>query len=204
MVPRILYLGLTPPPGVIHYPVIRTEIIRGQDLLRALAEWPQFSHVVFTSKTTVRYWFEIQQKFDKIALAIGDATAKELRLQGVDPLIASDATQEGMIELIARHKPSYLFFPRSKCARSALSDYLRREGIRFLGLDLYDTILQRSGPPIDLSEIDEIVFTSPSTVRGFIAIYGALPKDKILTSIGPVTQSAIERETKREQLDIIL
>jgi uroporphyrinogen-III synthase len=43
----------------------------------------------------------------------------------------------------------------------------------------------------NLAAFDEIVFTSPSTIEAFLAIFGALPRDKILTPVGPVTEAAL-------------
>jgi len=190
---RILYLGLDPPDtDCIHYPVIRTQKI--DDGARALALWDRFSHVIFTSKTAVRYWFEIKPDFDKSAIAIGEATANALLERGVKPLIASVATQEGVIALLKTlsFKDAYLFLPRSQRARSALTDFLTANKIDHFPLDLYDTVFQKMEPVPDLSEIDEIVFTSPSTVTGFILIYGQIPKDKVLTTIGPITERFLE------------
>ena len=200
---QILYLGLDPPPGVIHYPVIRTERIDGPAVNEALQLWPQFSHVVFKSKTAVRYWFEIRAEFEKIAVAVGKATAKELRLRKVNPLVATEETQEGIVELLKREKPDFVFLPRSKRARSVLTNYLKQESILFLVLDLYDVVFQTPIITVDLQEIDEIVFTSPSTVEGFLKIFGALPQDKILTPIGPVTANSLDIETKRNSSGIL-
>lgn len=188
---KILYLGLNPPPNVIHYPVIRTEKIEGASLKEARSLWPQFSHVIFTSKTTVHYWFEETLDFDKTAIAIGDATAQKLREKGVFSLIAPFATQEGVVSLLEKEKISYLFFPHSKKARPFLLNYLKEKQIRFFSLGLYDTHFQKPGPLPNLLEIEEIVFTSPSTVEGFFHIFRDLPKEIKLTSIGPITKRAL-------------
>ena len=188
----ILYLGLDPsrfPRPVIHYPVIRTMLLEGPELKNALALWPQFTHVVFTSRTSVQYWKEDLE--GKTVIAIGDATAEMLG----HPLIATQSTQEGVIELLKTLdlNNAYLFLPRSRLARTAITDYLEQNRVRFLALDLYDTVCQRLEPVPNLDEFSEIVFTSPSTVDGFLRIYGNLPRDKILTSIGPITEKHIRR-----------
>lgn len=166
--------------------MIRTEYCGQIDA--ALALWPQFTHVIFTSQTTVNYW---PGPWDKQTIAIGPATASALQKKGLDPLIASDSTQEGIIELISKID-GYFFLPHSRRARSALTDYMREKGIPFFALDLYDTVFQKPDPVPNLDDFDEIIFTSPSTVEGFLKIYGRLPKDKKLTPIGPVTERAME------------
>lgn len=191
MTRKVLYLGLDPPPGVVHYPVIQTVRMDGPELKSAVALWPQFSHVLFTSKTSVRYWFEVRRAFDKKAIAIGAGTGKELKRQGIEPAIVPVATQEGVIEWLEKEPVSFLFYPRSRIARPLLVEYLRKKGIRFLAIDLYDTVFQKIEPVPDLNAFDEIVFTSPSTVEGFLHIFGAFPQGKILTPIGPVTTRAL-------------
>jgi uroporphyrinogen-III synthase len=179
---RILYLGLNPKPGTFHYPVIRT-VYCGQ-IDQALTLWSQFTHIIFTSQTTVHYW---PGPWDKPTIAIGPATAAALHAKGINPLIAPEATQEGIIALISGMGGCF-FLPRSKRARSTLTDFMREKGIPFFALDLYDTVSQKLEPVPNLDDFDEIIFTSPSTVEGFLQIYGKLPKDKKLTPIGPVTE----------------
>lgn len=185
---KILNLGLRPKEGTFHYPVIRTEFCK--DLGQALELWPKFTHVIFTSQTTVEYW---PGPWDKHAIAIGEATACGLKKRGVEPLIAPFATQEGVIELIRGIK-GYFFIPRSRLARSALTDFLEKNQIPFYALDLYDTHFQKLEPVPNLNQFDEIIFTSPSTVKGFLRIYGKLPKGKKLTAIGPITEREILNE----------
>lgn len=181
----ILYLGLRPRPGTYHYPVIRTEYLGGVEA--ALALWNQFTHVIFTSQTAVHYW---PGPWDKEMIAIGEATAEALRKKGIEPQIAPFATQEGVIELIRKTK-GHFFIPRSRRARSLLADYFCEHQIPHFLLDLYDTHFQKLEPVPSLAEFDEIIFTSPSTVEGFLKIYGSLPKDKKLTAIGPVTEKVL-------------
>ena len=189
---KTLYLGLDPEnfcrPHLTHYPVIRTVRLESPELKEALALWSSFTHVIFTSKTAVRFWRE--PLIGKTAICIGNATAKELPHPS---LVAPESTQEGVIRLLEtlRLGSAFIFLPRSRLSRPALTEYLRLKSIRFFPLDLYDTIFQKIEPIPDLNNFDEIVFTSPSTVRAFLQIYGKLPPNKKLTPIGPVTGQAL-------------
>ncbi len=193
---QTLYLGLDPKNypckgSLVHYPVIRTQKLEGDDLQKAENLWPQFTHVVFTSQTAVNYW-RLDLK-GKISIAIGDATAEAVKSRGSLPLLAPYATQEGVIELISSLdlQNGFLFLPRSRLARSALSDFLSQRRIRYFALDLYDTLFQKPEPVPDLNEFDEIVFTSPSTVEGFLKIFGKLPPERKWRPIGPITRKAL-------------
>lgn len=181
----ILNLGLSPKPGTFHYPVIRTEFCGCT--AEALALWPQFTHIIFTSQQAVHYW---PGPWDKQTIAIGPATAAALQRKGLAPLIAPEPTQEGVIALIA-HIPGHFFLPRSRRARPILTDHFRACSIPFYALDLYDTLFQQLEPIPSLDDFDEILFTSPSTVEGFLRIYGKLPQGKKLTAIGPITEKAL-------------
>ncbi len=139
----------------------------------------------------MQYW---PGPWDKELIAIGPETAKSLPKTS---LIAKEATQEGIIELIKKMRSGFFLLPKSKRARPLLTDFMKRENIRFFALDLYDTHFQKLEPVPDLDDFGEIVFTSPSTVEGFIRIYGKLPSNKKLTAIGPIT----ERELEKNRID---
>jgi uroporphyrinogen-III synthase len=198
----ILYLGLCLKTGywkglpAIHYPVIRTEKRVNAYLKQALLQWPLFSHVIFTSQTAVGYWFEdFQKPLNQRFIAVGKQTAKALHSFGVDAVVAEEETQEGVIALLEKEDLSsaFVFWPKSTKARPLLLDYLKEKKVKLSVLDLYETVLQKLEPVPDLSQIEEIVFTSPSTIEGFLQIYGSLPSHIRLTAIGPVTEKALSR-----------
>jgi len=180
-----LYLGLRPKKGTVHYPVIRTQFCG--DLEPALAKWPLFTHIIFTSISAVEYW---PGPWDKKLIAIGKSTAAALSKKGYDSIVSPVATQEGVIDLV-ESIPGYFLLPRSRLARAVLTDFMEKKGILFSVIDLYDTHYQRLEPVPNLDDFDEIIFTSPSTVEGFLRIYKALPLNKKLTAIGPITEEKI-------------
>lgn len=124
-------------------------------------------------------------------IVVGEATGRAAEKWGAKPLIANPSTQEGVIELLETLDllNAYILFPHSRRAREALLNYLK--SFRHYSFALYDTIFQQPGPIPDLTMIDEIVFTSPSTVEGFLRIFGEFPKGKKMTAIGPITAAAM-------------
>lgn len=186
----ILYLGIDAPPNVFHYPVIRTMRIDSPELQKAVALWHRCTHVIFTSKNGVRYWPEAL--FGKTTIAIGEATAQEIRMRGEEPIVASIATQEGVMALLDTLKIGFLLYPRSRLARPDLENYLVGKKIPHFTFDLYDTIFQKIEPIPELESFDEIVFTSPSTVRAFFQIFASVPKHIRLTPIGPITKKVLK------------
>ena len=189
---RILYLGIDAPPGVFHYPVIRAERIDSLGLRHAFSFWERSTHMIFTSKNAVRLW--PNGIHGKLCIAIGEATANEIRTRGGDPWIASEATQEGVAALLETLdlRAAFLLYPRSKAARPFLAEYLQSRGLDHYVFDLYEPVFQKIEPAPDLADFDEIVFTSPSTVQAFLRIYPSVPARIALTPIGPITKKSLE------------
>lgn len=189
----ILYLGLDPKnfprkENLFHYPVIRTEKIGiwNEEVERA---FQMSTHLIFTSQTAVLYF--PKQIFQEV-VAVGSATQKALYEKGVSSHLAPVATQEGIIDWIEEKGPddASFFWPRSMQSRPLLEQFLQKR--KAFIFDLYDTVMQIPGPIPSLDEVEEIVFTSPSTVRGFLQIYGKIPEGKKLTAIGPITAQALQ------------
>ena len=81
--------------------------------------------------------------------------------------------------------------PRSSLSRPILVNFFQQRYILYQACDLYDTVAQALEPKPNLDEVEEIVFTSPSTVSAFLEIFGSLPKGKKLIAIGPVTEQVL-------------
>lgn len=193
-----LYLGLDPgDEPCVHYPVIRIvpRPLDDPEIKQAFGDLSLYTHVIFTSKQTIEHFpFPWTLLKEKILIAIGSETASKLKEKGLECITSSDPTQEGLIALLQTLKipeNAYFFYPRSALARPLLADFLRGNNWRMRLLDLYDTHYQKLEPVPDLAKFDRIIFTSPSTVRGFLRIYGQLPKDKELVAIGPVTEAEL-------------
>ncbi len=190
----ILYIGTDPShfqrrpqDRVLHYPVIKI-------VPRPIHEVHfdnRFTHVIFTSKNAVKIFCSYFSNVSQTLIAIGTVTAQHLIAEGLTPhIIAEEETQEGLVKILSQldWQGAHVFFPRSALSRPVLSQFFTERNIRFETCDLYDTVTYHLEPKPDLSAVDEIVFTSPSTVRAFIEIFGKLPKHKTLQAIGPITK----------------
>lgn len=202
----ILYLGLDIPDylkdqSVIHYPIIKIVPVPSDspDIKTAFAELTQYTHIIFTSKNSVRIFVDYLLNFGwnlhhldgKQIIAVGKVTAQCLEHAGIHVnLVSKLETAEGITHDLPQvlFGNSYVFWPHSKLSRSVIPDFLKDNQIKFRDCILYDTVSQKPLPVPDLDKIDEIIFTSPSTVDAFMKIFGSLPRHKVLTAIGPITQ----------------
>lgn len=199
-----LYLGTDPTQysaeHLIHYPVIKI-VPRSADhpeIKQAFAEMAEYTHLIFTSKNAVKVFFalygSVENLKEKTVIAIGAVTASYLSAYGLPPdYVSTEETQEGVVNLLQTLplENAYIFLPRSSLSRPVLTAFFTASNIRFRACDLYDTVSQVIYPLPDLEQVDEIVFTSPSTVKAFVEIFGALPRNKKCLAIGPITNQAM-------------
>lgn len=206
----ILYLGLEVPEKyqsdqVLHYPIIKTIPRRADEtnIQTICTEFSRFTHAVFTSKNAVRIFLHlafangvlmthIQEKF---VIAVGKSTAQVLLNSGKSAnLIAAQETSEGIAAEIDRldMKKAHVLWPHSSLSRPVLADYFKQKGISFCACPLYDTVPHFPHPLPNLTEMEEIIFTSPSTVDAFLKGYGKIPQDKTLSCIGPITEKYLK------------
>lgn len=196
---RRLYTGLIPPKDLKarHCPFIEIipRPVDDPEVARMLDTLPQATHLIFTSKTTVDIFFQYSSKFkNKTFIAVGKVTKSYLQSRGVYEVLTPEIeTAEGITALIAslNLKEPFFVWPHSARSRRVIPDFLDRKGISYCECVLYDTATIIPDPLPDLDDYDEILFTSPSTVEGFVTAYGKLPQNKQLTPIGPITQQKL-------------
>jgi len=141
-------------------------------------------------------------------VAIGPVTAAALRAAGFTAIEQPAADNSyGVIDWFARQTTDRresgstppvgtppacpprgrVLIPRSNLALSIIPDDLRRLGFIVDCVTAYNTCMPANPRRIDLTTVDRIVFTSPSTVDNFLRLYGSLPADKELVARGPIT-----------------
>lgn len=207
---NILYLGLELPESTpadstfIHHPIIKIQTCSSDqhDIINGFKDILSYSHFLFTSKSTVHAFFtqfsffgyQLPQILSKKMICVGKQTAKVLQSYGIQqPLISPVETAEGMVDFLMSQlsEESYFFWPHAALSRPVIRDFLIAHGLKYKECVLYETFVNKDLVKIHLHDIDEIHFTSPSTVDAFIQIYGPLPKEKILKAIGPITEQKL-------------
>ena len=94
----------------------------------------------------------------------------------------------GVIDWFSNRERGQVLIPRSNLALNLIPDGLRELGFQVTTVTAYENIMPSNPKKVNLSEIDRIIFTSPSTIDNFVKLYGYLPTDKELKTRGVVTE----------------
>jgi uroporphyrinogen-III synthase len=201
---RALYLGLDPSrytteKQLIHYPIITIQNYPYEGKIEQyFQEIASFSVILLTSRTATSLFFEYCNKAGmskkelakKLYIAVGRATAEMLP----HALVAKEECGEGIVALLdslPSIKSRKFFFPHSRYSRPVISDYLKNKDYSFVECIFYEPQTTKEPLPCDLETVDEIIFTSPSTVHAFFEKKYRVSQRLELTTIGPITHNTL-------------
>lgn len=194
--------GATP----VEAPVIAFKPVKDRAVDEAVAFFPQYQWIVFTSANGVRFLFELLrgagQEFPagvKVAV-IGKKTLSALQSHGINvELIPDEFVAENLLQLLKKElEPgNAVLLPRGNLARKVLPDSLVRLGAKVTDLTIYETAVNWDCREVLVNslsgnELDVVTFTSSSTVESLFQLLEGLHADallsgKIIACIGPIT-----------------
>lgn len=205
--PRALYPGPEWPLQAfrdrwIHFaPLLKIQTRKANDpaIKAAFQAWPRYTHLIVTSKSAVKSLFSLIKVFqlplsEKHWIAVGNATAAELFQYGIKtPEIAADESSEGIVKLLQKLElnKAHLFWPHSALSRPVITEYGKRNKILITDCAVYDIQPDDRMELPDLNIFEEVLFSSPSTVKAFFDRVHEPPSHLKLTPIGPVTAEAL-------------
>jgi uroporphyrinogen III methyltransferase/synthase len=215
LVEQLEALGAT----VIEAPVIR--IAPPDDfapLDAVVADAGAFDWIIFTSVNGVDYFMQrlplspgdIRDLKGVRICAAGSGTADRLRQHGIKvDLMPPEYRVEALLDALGAAGPldgTRVLMPRADVAHEPLADHLRNSGAKVTEVTAYRCVPVEIDDPNEPDiyrmlldkQIDVVTFTSPSTVRRFLRLYGKdqaadLLATTIVASIGPVTAEAAEQ-----------
>jgi uroporphyrinogen III methyltransferase/synthase len=211
--PRIMVLGMHPEKykhlgNIVHRRIIDCVPIEDYCKVDAvLKHFNTFDWIVFTSANGVRFFFQRLHAINsdtralasvKVA-AIGKTTAESLTEFGILADMYPDTeSSAGLLEKFSSIgvKDKKILLPQSEIASHELPDGLVDMGAIIEKLPIYKTIETEPGG-IDFDYIDQILFTSGSTVRAFIKKFGQVPPHIKAYCLGPPTLA----EAKKHNID---
>lgn len=208
----VLATGTVPPQQtggqVIHTPLItiRPNKEDAESMAHTLAKrLKQVDWLVFTSRYGVRYFFELMKDAGldfrslmhlKIA-SVGKTTTAALREHCLIPDTESaNESAAGLLEWFSAHcgnNRKLFLLPRSDKGLPQLSDGLREQGHEVIDLPVYVNTDNEQARKVDLHTVSKILFGSPSGVRAFEKLYGALPENTLLVARGKTTEGELKK-----------
>ncbi len=201
---------------VIHLPVIK--IVEPKSWVafdREIARIDDYDWVIFSSANGVRFFCNRLKSLnespfvlnDKRVAAVGERTKAALNDFGVHVELVPDLfTAEGLVDEFSNKSivGSKILIPRGQAGRDVLSDGLKALGARVLTVEIYrnQPIMNRNSAEyrrlLNANHLDILTFTSPSTVRNFIELFGDtkirtwVTRGCELAVIGDVTATALQ------------
>ena len=207
---KILFTGLSrerffTKGTYFHLPLVKIEPLEDyRKFDRCLRKIKDFDWIVFASRYGVEYFFNRLEitGFDVRALsgikvaAIGNSTKNKLLGFGIRAdLVPEDESSRGLVNRFKKEglKGKSIFLPRSDISDKGLEKELKSLDANVTTSFAYRNVMPKDLPDLDLNFFDEIMFTSPSTVRNFKARYRRTPKGVKISCIGGVTLEEANR-----------
>ncbi len=186
----------------LEFPAIKIVPPSSYDSLdAAIDELGETDWIVFPSTNAVDAFWERLFSADKDSRAlagtrvasVGNVTADALRRRGVvADLVPATFTSEALVEAMGRAASERrVLIPRAENAPGDLVRLLERSGWSCRAADAYRT--ERDEASVDVGRaalrdgVDAVLFTSGSTARSFVELWGPPPEDCVVCCIGPRT-----------------
>jgi uroporphyrinogen-III synthase len=163
--------------AICHLPLIETQRL-DYDSKNALAEASRCDSLIISSQQTPFYIKDILKALEpgKKVFVSGSKTLESIkRFYHGNFFLGSSSDQEGILEAILTHRPQSLFYPRAKIVRPFLKQALITSSFKLIELECYQTIQISEHKPLP-DHITGIVFSAPSTIKAYRALYGMPPR----------------------------
>ena len=171
----------------------------GEKLRAVISRLHDYEWIIFTSANGVDQFMSSlheEEKLDEVRIAaIGTGTERKLAQFHVSvDLVPENYVAEGLLNIFPEPRTkNRVLLPRASKGRSTLPDSLANQGWVVDDVPTYRTVAPEAEEgSIQLLELaDVIVFTSSSTVRNFLTMFGQQYLPQVVVSIGPVTSKTI-------------
>ena len=203
--PRILLLGNYPERyghlgTIVHRQIIQcVETEDSQSATQSLQNAGKHDWIVFTSGNGIKFFFK---KLYALGLdtrifantkfaVIGNASGKRLVEFGIQAdLTAETESSKGLLEAFSSIDVSgkSIMLPQAEVSSEQLPEGLAARGANIEKLAVYKTI-EKEIDDVDLDYIDQVLFTSGSTVRAFAKKFNTVPDHVEALCLGVPTQT---------------
>lgn len=214
--PRILLPGTHPQKYkhlgiIVHRPLIKSVPLDDYTQAdRVLKRLNAFDWIVFTSTNGVNFFF---QRLNAISLdtravgptkvsAIGKSTAEKLKTFGI--LADMQPKLESSIGLLEEFQKVSVKDKRILLVRPKVGSSMLLDGLADVGAIVETAVVYRNvdiePEETDFSFIDQILFTSGSTIRAFLKRYGSVPAGIKVYCLGQPTLTEAKKHSMQAEL----
>ncbi len=199
---------------IIYFPTIETIPLQlDADERNMLSNYKNYDYLIFTSANGVKYFFDFVSDFSlsdecriKVA-AVGNKTAEAVEYRGIKvDIIPNKFSAEGLLEVLSNEalKGKKVLIPASANSRDVLSNGLREKGAEVDFVPIYKSVTRDVSNDDEMlnlikkSKPDVFVFTSPSSVKGFLEIFSLENpthyfSERSVIAIGNVTEKYLNK-----------
>ena len=171
----------------------------GEKLRAVISRLHNYEWIIFTSVNGVDQFMSALHEIEKLEevhiAAIGTGTERKLAQFHVSvDLVPENQVAEGLLGIFPEPRTeNRVLLPRASKGRSILPDSLTKLGWVVDDVPTYRTVVPEAeeGSTQLLELADVIVFTSSSTVKNFMKMFGQKYLPQVVVSIGPVTSQTI-------------
>ena len=209
--PRVLLLGNYPERyadlgTIVHRQIIQcVETDDSSQTTQSLQNAGKHDWIVFTSGNGIKFFFK---KLYALGLdarifantkfaVIGKASGERLAEFGIKAdLVAETESSAGLLNAFAGIDVAGLsmLLPQAEVSSEQLPDGLAARGAKIEKLNVYKTI-EKEIDDVDLDYIDQVLFTSGSTVKAFVKKFGTVPDHIEALCLGGPTQATAKQHS---------
>jgi uroporphyrinogen III methyltransferase/synthase len=203
---KILFTGIEPQRfkhlgKISHEPMIKIVPLEDyREVEREVERIDKYHWIIFTSRYGVKYLLDVVNRMKKDigrirTCCIGKTTANKLKEYSIRvTCVPQKESSQGIMETLKKFdlKDKNILIPRSNLSSNYLPRALQKRGGYVKTIPVYRNIPPSRCKKIDLSQIDEIIFTSPSGIKNFMAKYKDIPERIKIKCIGDVTLSKLK------------
>ncbi|MEB3859860.1 MAG: uroporphyrinogen-III synthase [Desulfurococcales archaeon] len=215
---RVLMMGPDPPPvsvpgaEIVWVPVVRLDLIKGSSL-RVLAKLEESDSIAFTSPRGPRMLREDSEASlvygrlkslmrSRRKAVVGPQTGRALEESfGLSwDIMPRKYRGEELAEELVKSGSKKVVIARSKMGERAITEVLKRSGVVFHDIPVYEATIdwrgvRKAATLIDNRVIDVIAFTSSTIARTVCrTLGGSVPGSSLVIAIGPTTSRAVRME----------
>jgi uroporphyrinogen III methyltransferase/synthase len=196
---------------IVHRQIIEcVEMKDTTEITKAIQDAARHDWIVFTSGNGIKFFFKKTyalgldaRVFSKTKFAvIGKASGERLQEFGIKAdICAANESSTGVLEAFSNVDVNGLsiLLPQAKVSSEELPTGLLNRGARVEKLVVYQTI-EKEIDDVNLDYINQVLFTSGSTVKAFVNKFGTLPKHIQALCLGIPTQNT----AKQHNIDAVI